>query len=156
MTRRAFAGAALTATLLSPSHAAANSIATELWVQAPTATPATAAQVTPTDAEPFLGDWTLALQGPNGPGTFDLSVKVENEKVVGDITAETMTTQKFTEISKPEKSLVLRYSFTYEGTPVDAAVFLTPAPEGKMNAQIDFAGGAYVMSGTATKKEKSK
>jgi nitrogen fixation protein FixH len=55
-----------------------------------------------------------------------------------------------------DKSLVLGYSFTWEGNPVDAAVSLTPAADGKMTAQIDFANGAYIMSGTATKKEKSK
>jgi hypothetical protein len=39
---------------------------------------------------------------------------------------------------------------------VDAVVSLTAAEEGKLNAQIDFAGGAYVMTGTATKNEKEK
>ena len=46
-----------------------------------------AGQVTAADAVPFVGDWTLALQGPNGPGTFELSVKVEKEKVSGEILA---------------------------------------------------------------------
>ena len=53
-----------------------------------------------------------------------------------------------------DKSLMLAYSFTWEGNPVEAVVSLTPAPEGKTTAQIDFAGGAYIMTGTATKKEK--
>lgn len=35
-----------------------------------------------------------------------------------------------------------------------SSVRLTPAADNKVTAQIDFAGGAYVMSGTATKKEK--
>jgi hypothetical protein len=39
---------------------------------------------------------------------------------------------------------------------VDAVVSLTPAEEGKVNAQIDFAGGSYVMTGTATKKGKQQ
>ena len=30
-----------------------------------------AAQATPADAAPFVGDWSLTLQGPNGPGAFD-------------------------------------------------------------------------------------
>jgi hypothetical protein len=113
-------------------------------------------QLTATDAAPFLGDWTLTLQGPNGPGTFDLTVKVEKEKVVGEITNPQMPTQPITDVAKAEKSLVLRYTFTWEGNPVDAAVSLTPADDGKVAAQIDFAGGAYTMTGTAAKKEKSK
>ena len=117
-----------------------------------------AAQATAADAAPFLGDWTLALQGPNGPGSFTLSVKVDKEKdkVVGEIGSEAMPTQPITSISKVDKSLVLSYSFTWEGNPVGAVVSLMPGAEGKVNAQIDFAGGAYIMSGTATKKEKDK
>jgi hypothetical protein len=114
------------------------------------------AQVTAADAAPFLGDWTLAMQGPNGPGTFNLSVKVEDDKVVGEIGSDAMPTQKVTSISKTEKSLVVNYSFPWEGNSIDAVVSLTPGTDGKVAAQIDFAGGAYTMTGTATKKEKAK
>lgn len=108
------------------------------------------------DAAPFLGDWTLALQGPNGPGNFDLSVKVEKDKVVGEIGSEQLPKQAITDISKVDKKLLLRYSFMYEGNPVDTLVTLTPADDGKVAAQIDFAAGAYVMTGTAAKKDKAK
>lgn len=113
-------------------------------------------QVTAADASPFVGDWTLALQGPNGPGEFDLSVKVENEKVSADIASEQLPKLPIREISKADKTLNLVYSFTWEGNPVEAVVSLTPATDGKVTAQIDFAGGAYIMSGTATKKDKAK
>ncbi len=119
--------------------------------------PATArAQATAADAAPFLGDWTLALQGPNGPATFNLSVKVEDDKVVGEIGSDAMPVQKITSISKTDKSLVLNYSFPWEGNAIDAVVSLMPGTDGKTAAQIDFAGGAYTMTGTATKKEKEK
>ena len=114
------------------------------------------AQVTAADAAPFIGDWTLTLQGPNGPGSFDLSVKVEKEKVMGEIANAQMATLPITDITKGDKSLVLRYTFTWENNPVDAAVSLTPGADGKVAAQIDFAGGAYTMTGTAAKKEKAK
>jgi hypothetical protein len=48
------------------------------------------APLTPADAAPFIGQWTLALEGPNGPGTFQLTVKVEKEKVVGEIASDQM------------------------------------------------------------------
>lgn len=115
-----------------------------------------AAQATPADAAPFVGDWTLTLQGPNGPGTFDLSVKLENEKVLAEIASEMLPKQPITNITMAAKTIVLGYSFTWEGNPVDAVVSLTPAAEGKTTAQIDFAGGAYVMTGTAAKKDKAK
>jgi hypothetical protein len=113
-------------------------------------------QVTPVDAAPFLGEWTLALQGPNGPGTFNLMLKVENEKVLGEIANEMVPAQAITNVSMASKSLRLAYTFPWEGNPIEAVVTLTPVEDGKTSAQIDFAGGAYTMSGAATKKEKAK
>jgi hypothetical protein len=134
--RTALASTALVATLLAPATAHA--------------------QATVAEAAPFLGDWTLDLQGPNGPATMNLSVKVESDKVVGEIGSDATGTQKIATISKTDKGLVLNYSFPWEGNPIDAVVSLTPGTEGKTAAQIDFAGGAYTMTGTATKKEKEK
>ena len=115
-------------------------------------------QVSPADAAPFLGEWTLSLQGPNGPGTFNLSLTVDKEKdkVTGEIASAEIPKQPITSMSLMNKSLSLRYAFTWEGNPVDAVVTLTPSDDGKMGAQIDFAGGAYLMTGTATKDEKKK
>lgn len=115
-----------------------------------------ARQATAADAAPFVGDWSLTLQGPNRPGAFDLSVKVEGEKVLAEIASEQLPKQPITSITMADKTLVLGYSFTWEGNPVEAVVSLTPAAEGKTTAQIDFAGGAYIMTGTAAKKDKAK
>jgi hypothetical protein len=81
---------------------------------------------------------------------------VENDKVVGEIKGGEMPLQAITDITKVDKSLVLRYSFDYQGNPVATVLSLMPAEGDKTNVQIDFAGGAYLMSGTATKKEKAK
>ncbi len=150
-TKRAIAGFALAVGLLPGTNPLAARAAHQ------TAQPA--AQIAAADAAPYLGDWVLELQGPNGPGTFDLNVKVEKEKVVGEIATPTLDTQPITDITKSGENLVLRYTFNYEGNAVDAAVYLMPAPDakdGKLKAQIDFAGGAYVMTGTAAKKDKAK
>ena len=112
--------------------------------------------ISPADAAPFLGEWTLTLEGPNGPGTFNLMMKVENEKVLGEIANEMVPAQAITNVSIANKSLRLAYTFPWEGNPIDAVVTLTPAEGGKTSAQIDFAGGAYTMNGTAMKKEKGK
>jgi hypothetical protein len=126
--------------------------APDLHAQASTAAakPATAA-----DIAPFVGEWSLALQGPNGPGAFELSVRTEADKPRADITSEAIPKQSITDFTIAEKSLAMSYSFTWEGNPVSAVVSLTPAQDG-MKAQIDFAGGAYIMTGTATKKDKPK
>jgi hypothetical protein len=114
-----------------------------------------AERLTPAQAGPFLGDWTLQLEGPNGPGTFTLSVRAEKDTVVADLSSEAMPKQPITEISMAEKTLVLAYTFPWEGNAIDAVVSVTPAEKGPAKAQIDFAGGAYVMSGTATRQDKT-
>lgn len=119
-------------------------------------TPQATGQISPADVAPFLGEWTLSLQGPNGPGTFTLTVGAEKEKATGEIVSPEIPKQPITSMSLVNKSLALRYSFTWEGNPVDAVVTLTPGDEGKMTAQIDFAGGAYLMTGSATKNDKKK
>jgi hypothetical protein len=118
------------------------------------ARPGHAPQISAADAAPYLGDWTLAMEGPNGPGTFTLSIKVEKDTVVAEIGSDATPTSKISTISKAEKALLLSYSFPYESMTVDAVVTLTPGTEGKTAARIDFAGGAYTMTGAATKKEK--
>jgi hypothetical protein len=145
--RNVIVSTALVAGVLSPSDVAAD----------PTASAAqSAVLVTAADAAPFIGDWTLNLQGQNGPAVLDLAVKVEKDKVVGEITGPGGAMLPIADVTKADKNLVLSYSFNYEGNAVDAVARLTPAPEGKMSAEISFAGGAYVMSGSATKKEKAK
>jgi hypothetical protein len=114
------------------------------------------AQITPAQAAPFVGEWKLTLQGDLGPGTFDVSIKVQNQKVLGQISGENQALQPITEISTTEKNLVLSYSFSYEGMTVDAVVTLMPQADGKTSAQIAFASGAYVMTGTATKHESKQ
>jgi hypothetical protein len=83
-------------------------------------------------------------------------VKAEEEKVSAELSSDAMGAQAMTHIATADKVLVLSYSFTYDGNNVDAVIRLTPAADGKTAAQIDFAGGAYIMTGTATKKEKAK
>jgi len=150
MTRTAIVRTVLIAGLLTVAGAATS----------PAVAAQSAAQATAADAAPFMGEWTLNLQGENGPAALDLTVKMDKdkdkEKVVGEIAGGTMPTQPIADVARADQSLVLSYTFTYEGNPVDAVVRLTPAPENKMNAQIDFAGGAYIMTGTATRKEKVK
>jgi hypothetical protein len=141
MHRMAVVGVALVAGLFSAAD-----------VSAQATPPATAAE-----AAPFLGEWTLNMQGPNEPAVFDLTLKVDEGKVAGEIMSVAMTApQAITDISRADKSLALRYSFDYQGNPVAAIVTLTPAADGKLTAQIDFAGGAYVMTGTAEKKAPPK
>ena len=117
----------------------------------------TAGQATAAEAAPFLGEWTLELQGPDNNAVFDLSVKAEKDKVTGEISSgQRPEKQAISDVRRDKENLVLSYNFMYEGNPVDAVVTLSPAKEGKVGARIDFAGGAYTMTGSATKKAPAK
>jgi len=136
------AGLMTTAVVTAPAVVSAQST--------PATVPATAA-----DAAPFLGDWTLTMQGPDRAAAFDLTIKVEGEKVVGEISAAEMAKEFVPEAWMAEKTLRMRYSFNYQGNPIDGVISLTPAAD-KVDAQIDFANGAYLMTGTAAKKVAAK
>jgi hypothetical protein len=116
----------------------------------PANVPATAAE-----AAPFLGDWTLTMQGPDRAASFDLTVKVEGEKVVGEISSAETAKEFVPEAWMAEKTFRMRYSFNYQGNSIDGVISLTPAAD-KVDAQIDFANGAYILTGTAAKKTATK
>jgi hypothetical protein len=108
------------------------------------------------DLAPFLGDWTLTLSGPNGPAAMVLSIRREKDKPAGDLSSDALPKQAISDFSMADKTLVMNYSFTWEGNPVSAVISMTPSADSPMKTQIDFAGGAYVMTGTAAKKDKEK
>jgi len=114
------------------------------------------AEVTAAQAAPFLGDWSIALQGQQGPANFDLVVETDKDKVVARISGTQTPQQAIPSITLAEKTLVLRYAFDYQGMSIETVLSLTPAADGKVSAEMDFAGGAYVATGTATKKDKGK
>jgi len=118
--------------------------------------PQEAGKISAADAAPFLGEWTLALQGANGPATFTVWVTAEKDVVAAEIASDALPKQAIASISLVNKSLVLAYSFNWQGNPVSAVASITPDKDGKTAAQMDFAGGAYVMTGTATRKDKDK
>ena len=77
---------------------------------------AAAAPVSITDAAPFIGDWTLDVQGANGPAAINLTIKVDNDKVAAR-SAQTRCQCNRSPISpSTRQSLVLSYSFDYQGT----------------------------------------
>ena len=107
---------------------------------------------TPENAASFVGDWTLSLEGGQGPAQFGLTVKLDAGKVTGSIAMGGQGGQPITDVSLNGKTLVLKYSIDYQGNAVDVVVSLTPNGD-KVAAEVAFAGGAYTMTGTAEKKK---
>jgi hypothetical protein len=118
--------------------------------QAPAAPVVAAA--TPENASLFLGDWAVTVEGQQGPFTFDLSLKVNAGKVVGEMSSTMTPKQAIADITRSGDALVLRYTFDFQGTAVPTVMTIT-AVDGKFTAKLAFGdGGAYQMDGSATKK----
>jgi hypothetical protein len=110
------------------------------------------AAATPENAAAFIGDWTLSAEGGQGPMQSELSIKVDSGKVVGSLTSAGQASRSIKDISKDGKSLFLKYDMDYQGMAVPVVITLTPDGN-KVALTMDFASGAYTMSGTAVKKK---
>jgi hypothetical protein len=110
------------------------------------------APLKPADAAALVGDWNISATGPNGPATFLLTLKVADQKVVGEISSDAMAKTPITDIVKSGTAVVLNYSFDYQGMAVPSVITLTPDGE-TLAVVIDFAQGAYTMNGKATRKK---
>ena len=69
-----------------------------------------AAQVTPAEAAPFLGTWTIPLETPTGRLVATLVVRVEAGKVVAGVSAPQFPEHKITDVTKAGQVLTLRAS----------------------------------------------
>lgn len=114
--------------------------------------PPVPAPPTAAEAAPFMGDWTIAAESQMGPTAMALTIKIEADKVQGEISSEQMPKTVITDVVKSGPSLLLRYSFDFQGMAIPVVVTLTPGAT--VAVSIDFAGGAFVMAGTATKVAK--
>ena len=107
---------------------------------------------TPENAASFIGDWTLAVEGAQGPAQIALTVKIDAGKVVASLAMGGQGGQAITDVSLNGKTLVLKYFIDYQGNSIDAVASLPPAGD-KPPAHVAFAGGAYTRTGTAEKKK---
>ena len=106
-----------------------------------------------TDGAAFIGNWTLGLDTPQGAMTMDLAVKDDAGNLAASLMAEMLMTapQPVSDLSLSGKNLVLQYAFDYQGQSIPAAITIMPDGD-KWKASFDFAGGQFVVDGTATKK----
>ena len=115
-------------------------------------TGAAQSSLTAAEGKAFLGAWTLGLETPQGPLTLNLTLKDEEGKVTGLITADLFPDpMKVSDISKDGTSLVLKYSLDVQGQSIPAKTVLIPDGD-KWKASFDFADGQFVVDGTAAKK----
>ena len=104
---------------------------------------------TPETAKPFIGDWVIST----GQGiSLSVHLAAADGKLSGEVSSEQTGTSKVEGFIKYDKGIALTYTMDYQGTPVAVVVSLEPDGE-KTWAYVDFASGAFKLSGEATKKK---
>jgi hypothetical protein len=105
-----------------------------------------------TDAQPFIGSWTLAMTSQMGNFNMGLELSDMAGKVgaVLDFPDAGMN-QEITEISVDAGNLVLAFIGEAQGQTFDAVITLTPTSPDAVDVYFDIAAGAFAMTGTGTK-----
>ena len=101
----------------------------------------------------FAGEWTLTLDGPQGPMEMNVAVKEDDGKAFAEMTSQIQPEPlKITDISKSGSDVVLKFAGNFQGNPFDAAITLTPDGTDKCKVTFDVNSGQFTMSGTGAKK----
>jgi hypothetical protein len=109
------------------------------------------AQVAVADAQPFMGQWTLPLETPQG----SLSMTIHIEENQGNVAARLegappMGPQAIQTVTKTGENLVLGYTLDFGGQAAPVSITLTPSGE-NLAAVMSFADGQFTLNGTATR-----
>src|SRR5690606_13003625 len=105
------------------------------------------AQATPAHARPFLGDWTINAESPMGPATLHLSVMDEGGVVRARMKGGQQGESSISDVRAQAQSLVLRYTFDYQGQPIPTVVVLTPQADSTLGADFSMMDGQFEMKG---------
>ena len=104
------------------------------------------------EAEAFLGSWSVSLESDFGPIEFPLEVEDQDGKVAASAGSPDPAggLTEVTDITRSGDDLVLRYDFDAQGQSVLVSLILTPDGEGLL-ALFEIGDGAFSAGGMATK-----
>jgi hypothetical protein len=107
------------------------------------------AQVATADARPFIGVWSLPLQG-EAPTTVTVDIHDHDGQLMAVVTGDAGPAQ-VQRVSKSGDNLVLNYQRNLQGQNVPLVLTLTPEGD-NLRGVLDVAG-LMTMRGTATKRQ---
>jgi len=110
------------------------------------AAPAQAPQATAAEAKPFLGDWTINADSPMGPATMQLTVTETPDGVRAKMKGGEQGESDVRDVRAQARSVVLRYTFDYQGQPIPTVVVLTPEGDA-LRADFSMMDGQFEMKG---------
>jgi hypothetical protein len=104
------------------------------------------------DAQAFLGSWTLDMTSQMGNFTMGLDLTDMAGKVGATLDfPDAGMNQAITDVSKSGESLVLAFVGDAQGQTFDAVITLEPTGPNAVEVYFDIAAGAFAMTGTGTK-----
>jgi hypothetical protein len=104
------------------------------------------------DAQAFLGAWSLDMTSQMGNFTMGLDLTDMDGKVGATLDfPDAGMNQEITDISKDAEALVLAFVGEAQGQTFDAVITLTPTGPDAVDVYFDIAAGAFAMTGTGTK-----
>jgi hypothetical protein len=104
------------------------------------------------DAQTFMGSWTLAMTSQMGNFNMGLQLADMAGKVGATLDfPDAGMNQEITDISKSGESLVLAFVGEAQGQTFDAVITLEPTGPDAVDVYFDIAAGAFAMTGTGTK-----
>jgi hypothetical protein len=104
------------------------------------------------DAQAFIGSWSLDMTSQMGNFTMGLDLTDMAGKVGATLDfPDAGMNQEITDISKDAENLVLSFVGEAQGQSFDAVITLTPTGPDAVDVYFDIAAGAFAMTGTGTK-----
>lgn len=105
----------------------------------------------PDNAGPFLGEWTSIVDGPSGPLTFALALKVREGKIVATVDSDLLGRHEVEEITASDQGIALRYSADLWGYSGRVVVILIRRGE-QLAADFSIMNGQFQFSGLLTRQ----
>lgn len=115
----------------------------------PSGASAQASQLDVTQAQQFLGNWTLTLESEMGPLPLTLNIQDAAGKVAVQFGSE-QGTQNVENVARTGDALVLNFMADGQGQAIDVLINLVREGE-NLRANVSAMAGAFVASGLGTK-----
>lgn len=115
------------------------------------ASPASAqSQLDTSQAQAFLGNWTVPLTTDMGAMTMELNIVDQGGKVAATFGSADLGLQDVTDITRAGDDLHMNFFVDAQGQSIDIALVLTPDGDG-LNMSLAAMGGSFTATARATK-----
>lgn len=108
-------------------------------------------QLAVADAQTWMGDWVLTVEGRRGPQEQNLTIKDAGGKVAATLAGGRGGPVEITDVTKAGNDLVLKFKRSFQGNDIELKLTLSMQADGTLKVTQDMGGNAT----TGTGKKKS-